>query len=794
MLLYKDNLKGDETPHFSECSDDVIRYWFNPTCRYENEFQEASGCEAYCRRTSERVFVRNLLGLSDLEKDHAQSLAEKYPFGTDGPTLASLLSPSVFAAMALVPLTPVGGESRRPVLARLYCVRGLDKRFFPTELDVNNLDSGRGYSWFLTGLDEEDTGKRIEGRSWLLAAELLRRVVEKRDRETARHLMAKYIVTGDVNGDRITKVEMGRKSELGHKRVFADLKWIVPKENEVMDIAKRKVEKPGTLEEAWELIEAMQNRATRSFFRFLRDCNLNGMKEQFGNGADLFACEGNTGAMPIEIVGQMKEGKQKEQVLSWLRSQGADCAWTFYILAKLGLDEALNHCEQYLSIEARTVDGLNATELALINGDFNLARKLYARGCKCRAEPPKGSLLSQKVNACFDNDFSKKVVINALSVGLSTKCTYHKEDYEDDSGYLAYGYFSSLFGAALYRGNYELVEKCLDSGADPNEAVVVYSKDPRLVVKVGPEVIDLGYGVLIEGSPLYVVNKHVLDLPGLRQRISELLYGRGAKKDAELESLEYAREVKRYLERHGTRSGNKERDGKILALIDEGQPIDIEVFVKYVSAEDESKSEQLATTLWGAAVYYGDVDLMRKCLEHSASIHEPLKFSHAEDDKVADLQYLNNRTPIEVVLMSEDISLSDRIAAEQLLREFGVTDNLCSKALLSRQHREVLGMLHKRDDVEERYELRLDDEGACLCVNSWERAVRLGWSDVCERCLELGSSARGEIKYERYDEWNPLKVDLYDRGTPREYVLKNDSLESWERNRLLKLLRKYSNE
>lgn len=794
MRLYKDILKGDDAPDLSEGTDIVIRYWFNPTVRYENEFQEASGCEAYCRRTSERVFVRNLLGLSDLEKDHAQSLAEKYPFGTDGPTLASLLSPSVFAAMALVPITPLG-NSGNPILARLYCVQGLEKGFFPAELNADDLSGGREYSWFLAGLDEKDTGKRIEGRSWLLAAELLRRVVEKRDRETARHLMSKFIVTGDVDGDRIAKVEMGRKSELvrGRKSVFADLKWIVPKENEVMDnIAKRKVEKPGTLEEAWELIEAMQNRATRSFFRFLRDCNLNGMKEQFGNGADLFACEGNTGPMPIEIAGQMKDGKQKDQVLLWLRSQGADCAWTFYILAKLGLEEAVKQCAQYLSIEARTVDGLNATELALINGDFDLARKLYDLGCKCRAEPPKGSLLSQKVNACFDNDFSKKVVINALSVGLSTKCTYHKEDYEDESGYLAYGYFSSLFGAALYRGNYELVEKCLDSGADPNEAVVVYSKDPRLVVKVGPEVIDLDYGVLIEGSPLYVVNKHVLDLPGLRQRISELLYRCGAEKDAEVDHLAYVREVNRYFGCYSGGSARK-RDGKVLTLIDEGHPIDIEVSVKYVSAEDESKSEHLVTTLWGAAVYYGDVDLMRKCLEHGASIHEPLKFSHAEDDKVADLQYLNNRTPIEVVLMSEDISLSDRIAAEQLLREFGVTDNLCSKALLSRQHQEVLAMLHKRDDVEVRYDLRLD-EGAWLCVNYWEGAVRSGWSDVCERCLELGSSARGEIKYYRYDEMYPQDVALYDRGTPKEYVLKNDSLESWERNRLLKLLRKYSNE
>ena len=203
---------GDD-PRSCERTEDVVRYWFDRSAVYEIEPDVS---DKTCRQiVAERVLVRTLLGMADLEKEHAQLVCAECPWGPDGPPLAELLETSVFAAMALVPLTPLG-KSGRPVLARLYCVRGLGKRFFPAELDANDLDSGRGYSWFLTGLDEEDTGKRIEGRSWLLAAEFLRRVVEKRDRETARHLMAKYIVTGDVNGDRITKVEMGRKAELGH--------------------------------------------------------------------------------------------------------------------------------------------------------------------------------------------------------------------------------------------------------------------------------------------------------------------------------------------------------------------------------------------------------------------------------------------------------------------------------------------------------------------------------------------------------------------------------------------------
>ena len=506
MLLYKDNLKGDETPHFSECSDDVIRYWFNPTCRYENEFQEASGCEAYCRRTSERVFVRNLLGLSDLEKDHAQSLAEKHPFGMDGPTLASLIAPSVFAAMALVPLTPVGGESRRPVLARLYCVRGLDKRFFPAELDVNNLDSGRGYSWFLTGLDEEDTGKRIEGRSWLLAAELLRRVVEKRDRETARHLMAKYIVTGDVNGDRITKVEMGRKSELGHKRVFADLKWIVPKENEIMDIAKRKVEMPETLDEAQALIESMRSIATKSLFTALDHADLEEVKRQYKNGADIYAVN-EEGYTPIQVVTRamnaeidaMKDelGKVKKDgcavtwspssrfndlasIVHWLRASGADCSLMFYLLAKAGQVDALQRAAVEYPINAIDNCGFTAVDWALAHKNWDAAKLLRSVGGALNPRYRQNGQIADALDAianCSDlasyRDKTKgwDLIVHAITdCGMSSDYEIELKNY-----YTTYSceascnppVYCSVWGCAVLCMNFEAIEACLRAGVDP---------------------------------------------------------------------------------------------------------------------------------------------------------------------------------------------------------------------------------------------------------------------------------------------------------------------------------------
>lgn len=81
-----------------------------------------------------------------------------------------------------------------------------------------------------------------------------------------------------------------------------------------------------------------------------------------------------------------------------------------------------------------------------------------------------------------------------------------------------------------------------------------------------------------------------------------------------------------------------------------------------------------------------------------------------------------------------------------------------------------------------------------ISTTVWGEAIRLGWSDVCERCLELGASARMELKYWLRSDLYADAEDLCDKGTPKDLVLKNKGLELWERNRLLKLLRKYSND
>ena len=511
-LRYFQNSYCDD-PRPCERTEDVVRYWFDRSAVYE---VEPDVSDKTCRQiVAERVLVRSLLGLADLEKEHAQLVRAECPWGFDGPLLAELLETSVFAAMALVPLTPLG-ESGHPVLSRLYCVRGLSKRFFPVELDANDLDSGRGYAWFLTGLDEEDAGKRIEGRSWLLAAELLRRVVEKRDRETARHLMAKYIVTGDVNGDRITKVEMGRKSELGHKRVFADLKWIVPKENEIMDIAKRKVEMPETLDEAQALIESMRSIATKSLFTALDHANLEEVKRQYKNGADIYAVN-EEGYTPIQVVTRamnaeidaMKDelGKVKKDgcavtwspssrfidlssIVHWLRATGADCSLMFYLLAKAGRAEALQCAAAEYPINAIDNCGFTAVDWALAHKNWEAAKLLRSVGGALNPRYRQNGQIADALDAIAncsdlasyrDKDRGWHLIAHAISdCGMSPdaevelKHYFNLFDFEGRANDIPV--YCSLWGCAVLCMNFEAMEACLRAGADPFKEIV-YERD-----------------------------------------------------------------------------------------------------------------------------------------------------------------------------------------------------------------------------------------------------------------------------------------------------------------------------
>lgn len=822
--LYADDLgvpnlrdNGEET------TEEVVSRWFDEDVYYETEYPSAcddsKAVDQYYNITAERILLRKkVLGLcNDDGIARSEKLLASHPFLGSDLTLGTLFSPDVNVAMALVPLTPLDEQSDRdPELARLYCIKGV-----PGQNDIpfeSEFPSGADrFVWFLCGCDKT---AKPSGESWHLAAHLLMRVVE--DAHRKKNLVTHFVVTGRVQSAEIRPVEMGRKSELADVWEFKDLRWIMHEDNKMnMNNAMRKVETPKTLDEALELIGTLQNKATRSFFRFLSSGNLDGMKEQYEIGADIFACEESTGQMPMEILGELIEKEAKKssdteqklhlngktrlmrlkEMMTWLKAQGADCALMFYMLAKYGLDDALQSCLKIWPVEARTANGLNATELALESGDYDTACKLRSLGCKCRPQLP-NSFLSSAVNLYFGADMkARQTVETALSVGLSPCCEYVVDNGYDDMGHSVHGYKTSLFGAALYNGDYNLVEKCLDAGADPNSTIKIYRwhEDEQEAYLNGIVYWEReGYYCQASdsGSPLYIVNclwaMRTLDnVHEVQDKISTLLMSRGAKKDVRVAHCQYRHEVVGFLSH-----GDSECKRRVLKFIGEGQPIDIKVPVKYASADDVPKTETLTTTLWGAAVYNGDVELMRECLEHGASVSKKLQFAHAGKDKVVDLQYLNGRTPYEVIMTSEDIPLENQMLAIQMLKKYGLKNEDCPKDLEVIRHTEELSLLKTSCDP---YVQRRIGIGNHMVANTtvWGMAVYWGWADVIERCLELGAPARKELKYWDgdcvYDEpWE--EPHLLDNGTPKELILKNKDIAPWEKNRIVKLLRKYANE
>lgn len=782
----------NEDPRRSEPSEDVVRYWLSPDVNYLPETQVV---EHACRAiVAERVFLRlKILNVPANEQEHMALVSEARPFGAEGPTLAELMQPCVKTAMVFVPLTPAGGNDS-PCLVRLYGVAGLPKAYRPTELVDGGFPGAGDISWFLSGLPDAKIGKAIKGRSWRLAAEFVARIVTCGNSKMTEHLARHFIVTGDVVDGKIVPIEMGRKVELAKKGVFKDFKWIIPGENEMSEIGGRKIEKPSTLEEALELIETLQNKATRVFFEALHTGNLNQMKTLHEMGADLFACDKSSGLMPLEIVGnrirkerQSQSGKLDtfNEILSWLRANGADCALMFYMLAKVGLDDALKQCLRFWPIEARSADGLNATELALKYGDVKVARKLYSHGCKCRSNPPGDSFLSRAIERCFNAEDSRQIVLNALAVGLSPYCAYIQSNFEEYDGSMIYGFHTSLFGAALKVGDIDLVERCLKAGADPNGMIKIYGHTPEA------HIIDDEYQCEAKGSPLYIMSLYSENLDDYPEMISGLLYKYGAKKDARVERLLYGRAVGEYLGSFENNRPDIRQNSKVFSYIDEGQPIGIKVSVKYVSAEDDSKCEHLSTTLWGAAVYYGDVELMRKCLEHGVSVSEPLRFEHRDGLILVDHDFLNGRPPAEIILMNEDVPLGKKHEAIRLLEEYGLLLSDIPEKLRSRMHTDVLAGLVSRNDVYRAASVVDDFHGGPIFYDTdiWGMAVFYGWSDVMERCMDLGMHKESVVKY-----WIKTSGEgayVGKKGVPCDIVLDvYPMLEQWEVNRIKKLLRR----
>lgn len=500
MDLYKNIEQNFKT---TEDSRVVVSKWCLPKNPYLPTIPPASaGREreraAYFAITAERILWRKkILGIAvDAALADNSDILNSRPFGDNTPTLEELLAPRIAIAAALVPLTPPrGGEDDvKPVLARLYCIKGLAGHHSPPFADGKDTSGISTHSWFLAGVNDLDNATMIVGRSWLLAAHLLMRIVAKEDKPARENLARNFIVTGDVEEGQIIRVEMGRKLELAKRPAFRTLKWIMPTENansaELENTMKNRIEKLATLEEAYELIESMRNRATRSFFRFLKESNLEGMKEQFANGADIYADDAETkkGALQLvaekiakEIANERKslQGENSAEsreatskkidtlngIRSWLYLNGFAVAnaKTIYAMAKNGMDKILEDLFLDVPIDARDEEGLTAVDWALLEKEWDLARLLHEHGGHCDVNGG-NKALERAVETSRYDDEARTLVLNALRVG-----------FDPDA--------RGLFSSAIRKGDIELARACIEAGRTLNakpsleNAILIVAED-----------------------------------------------------------------------------------------------------------------------------------------------------------------------------------------------------------------------------------------------------------------------------------------------------------------------------
>ena len=544
LALYKNDFKYNFRE--TERSLNVINHWYNPRVRYMYEdLPQDSPC---LRLIAERLVVRRILGIVTLDSEYINKVSRVEVFGEGSPIYSELMLPNVFIAMALVPLSPCR-DGGRPCLARLYCVGGLTTRH---KLPLEGMDESslQGFSWFLEGVPPELRKAGIKGRSWLSAAHLLTHIVKRKDKKTARNLAKNFIVTGDIrNGQDICKVEMGRKEELAKQKHFNNFKWIIPKEND-MNIPKRKIEKPETLEEAYKLIESMRNTATKSFFRFLREGNLDGVKEQYKIGADIYGREEKTDLTCLEVVTEEKaklftpakkneDGsfvpesveleKYKQSVREsidvytkidrWLRINGADAATMFYLLAKNEDEEGIIRNREKYSINEH---GHTAVDIALIMSEYEVAKLLHKCGGLINSRWRANKRIVRCINVVSESsgydylsEEDNEFLGNALGMGLSPDM---KVSTVGNSISPIYG---TLFGEAVRNAHYQVAENCLKNGADVNKELVWTELE-----SFGPYVDKI---IVKKGTPWSIITKHMGIKEETLSRFKELFVKYGAR-------------------------------------------------------------------------------------------------------------------------------------------------------------------------------------------------------------------------------------------------------------------------
>ena len=299
--LYADSLSLRGGLRAEEITRIVLANWMGHEDRFEPEFpvraDNPAAYEAYWNLTAERVLLRRMVLGNPVSQDilDADELPGAHPFGPLGPTFAELTQGGVSVAMMCLPLAHPG-DSRKAVMARLYCVKGLHRpqswwRPFAEPPPAVY----EGCSWFLLG-----TGSHlpVEGSSWQLAARLLMRVLLTGDMQLRKLLAKEFVATGSVDGnERLHKVELLGKKVLAERSEFRTLRWLVPTRN-VVDAMGLNHLAAGTVEEAWKNFRRQLSGATKALIETVRggvrEKDLERIGELLRAGADTNASDPET--------------------------------------------------------------------------------------------------------------------------------------------------------------------------------------------------------------------------------------------------------------------------------------------------------------------------------------------------------------------------------------------------------------------------------------------------------------------------------------------------------------------
>lgn len=687
--MKRKSLYGDicQNPRTTEGSNVVARKWSATVDPYLSEIPDIESGneqyrELYFNITAERLlFRKKLLDLSvDVNLVADSSIAAAHPFGEANPTFRELVVPSVRLAAAFVPLTPDENDvTLRPVMARLYCVAGLSGRYVLPFTEGLSEVGVQKYNWFIAGVKDNVLKMGITGRSWLLAANLLMRIVEQNDMATARNLINNFIVTGNVEDGAISRVTIGRKPELVNIKEFRNLKCIIPMKNanEMTCIPVHRIEKPATLDEAYKLIETMQNEMTRSFFDSVKDGKIDRMERLYKHGADIFA-EDEAGFSPIEYVSneikkcreaigaiprvsdadhdttnwnrrieKLRELKAKVALKTWLSANGADCAKGIYLVAKTGDDAMLSQILQHYPINAKDEDGLTATDWAIEGRDTDAVRLLSGMGGRCdslgvRNGQLKTILAGLNFKPCKISEADWTLLEAAMDAGFSNEAKVHFMDCYEDANHDIHESWHlqlNLPGLAIYNADERLMHLCATHGWDINKEFQIDYID-------FPDAHPLGYRCypedIVEGKDFRVVKSEMMKPLKFAYMIGnndavEMVKRHGAAETDDItafvreqENEKKARWHKLFLQAIDKLCGtddSPENHKLIRNCLKHGESVSEEIRgVRLAVETPDSPPCYVRAPLYGVAILHGWTNMLQDCLEIGFPANDEITF------------------------------------------------------------------------------------------------------------------------------------------------------------------------